>query len=260
MITALAATSIVPLAAAKPNFILLMADDIGWGDLSYNAGRAHNPGAGNESYVVALPGRPSSTRWPMVPTLSSSGSTQPVPSARPLEPRPPRGAPPPRHISTAEGCAGSAWSCPDNLPLSPRVDHRRGRQGAGYATIHIGKWHLGLFPRATKHDRPTERWPTSSPRCTASTSGTRPRRRRRRRCAIAPRCSWATSPAASRARRGTWCVTGGGDFVSTPMASPTTGRRPTSTRGVRADATALRAAPNAAADAAWPTDVQDCRR
>ena len=40
---------------ATPNFILLMSDDMGWGDVSYNnvSSRINNPGAGDISYVAA---------------------------------------------------------------------------------------------------------------------------------------------------------------------------------------------------------------
>ena len=226
MITALAATSIVPLAAAKPNFILLMADDIGWGDLSYNAGRAHNPGAGNESYVVNPARTPELDKMANGPNsllfhrfYAASAVCSPTRASALTGRTSDRDC-----ISTAEGCGQEpAWSCPDNLPLSPRTwTIAEAAKAQGYATIHIGKWHLGnFFPkRATKHDWPNERWPTSSPRVhgfdewhstEASASSSM--------CNCGCDASWATSPAGDPgATQGTGCVTGGGDFVSTPMA------------------------------------------
>ena len=51
----------MPMAAAlPPNFILLMSDDMGWGDVSYNnvSSRIFNPGAGGEQFVVNPPRTP----------------------------------------------------------------------------------------------------------------------------------------------------------------------------------------------------------
>ena len=48
------------VAGLPPNFILLMSDDTGWGDVSYNnvSSRIHNPGAGGEKFVVNPPRTP----------------------------------------------------------------------------------------------------------------------------------------------------------------------------------------------------------
>ena len=47
-------------AAAPVNFVLMMSDDTGWGDVSYNnvSSRVHQPGAGGETYVVNPPRTP----------------------------------------------------------------------------------------------------------------------------------------------------------------------------------------------------------
>ena len=56
-------TSVFAITAAAmtpPNFILLLADDIGWGDVSYNnvSSRIHQPGAGNKTFRVNPPRTP----------------------------------------------------------------------------------------------------------------------------------------------------------------------------------------------------------
>ena len=52
----------MPMSMASPNFILLMSDDTGWGDVSYNnvSSRIANPGAGGETYKVNPPRTPKS--------------------------------------------------------------------------------------------------------------------------------------------------------------------------------------------------------
>ena len=44
-------------------------------------------------------------------------------------------------ISSAEGCGQQpAWSCDDSLPLPQTFTLAQAAKGAGYATIHVGKW------------------------------------------------------------------------------------------------------------------------
>lgn len=54
--------------ATKPNFILLMSDDMGVGDVSYNnvSSRINMPGAGGEEYIVNPP------RTPNIDAMASS--------------------------------------------------------------------------------------------------------------------------------------------------------------------------------------------
>jgi len=54
-------------------------------------------------------------------------------------------------IFSAEGCGQEpAWSCADKLPLPPTVfTVAEAAKAKGYATIHVGKWHLGdFFPKS----------------------------------------------------------------------------------------------------------------
>jgi len=216
-----------PLATPKPNFILLMADDVGWGDLSYNSARAHNPGAGNESYVVNPAQTPELDEMANGPNsllfhrfYAGSAVCSPTRASALTGRTSDRDC-----ISTAEGCGQEpAWSCPDNLPLSPRTwTIAEAAKAQGYATIHVGKWHLGnFFPkRDGRHDWPNERWPTSSPRVHgfdewASTEASASSSM----CNCGCEASWATSPAGDPGAghaQGSGCVTGGGDFGPTAL-------------------------------------------
>ena len=42
------------LSRSAPNFVFVLADDMGWGDASYNndSSTQHHPGAGNRSWLV----------------------------------------------------------------------------------------------------------------------------------------------------------------------------------------------------------------
>ena len=138
--------SAVAFAPSKPNFILLMADDMGWGDVSYNnvSSRVHQPGAGGEHY------RPNPPRTPEIDKMASgehsllfhrfyagSAVCSPTRSSALTGRTSDREC-----IRGAEGCGQKpAWSCPDNLPLSPRTwTIAKAAKAQGYATIHVGKW------------------------------------------------------------------------------------------------------------------------
>ena len=142
--SALLATTLSAARALPPNFILLMSDDTGWGDVSYNnvSSRIHNPGAGGEEFVVNPP------RTPHLDAMAKSensilfhrfyaGSAVCSPTrASALT-----GRTSDRDcISGAEGCGQKpAWSCADHLPLSPRTfTIAEAAKKQGYATLHVG--------------------------------------------------------------------------------------------------------------------------
>lgn len=217
------------VAGLPPNFILLMSDDTGWGDVSYNnvSSRIHNPGAGGEKFVVNPP------RTPELDAMAKSensilfhrfyaGSAVCSPTrASALTGRTSTR----ECIDGAEGCGQApAWSCGDNLPLSPRTfTIAEAAKKKGYATVHIGKWHLGNFfpkPGVTRDNWENNKWPTSSPRthgfdewhsteASASSSMCN--------CGCDP--AWASSPGGDLSGgQGTGCITGGGNFSSKTYA------------------------------------------
>ena len=219
--------SLVVVSASKPNFVLLMADDIGWGDVSYNNvhSRVHQPGAGGEHFTPNPPRTPHLDEMAMSPHSLLfhrfyAGSAVCSPTRASVL----TGRTSDREcIDKAEGCGQTpAWTCPDNLPLSPRTwTIAKAARTQGYATIHVGKWHLGnFFPKpSTSKDWKNHKWPVSSPRihgfdewhsteASASSSMCN--------CGCEP--SWASSPAGDPgATQGIGCVTGGGNFTSEPF-------------------------------------------
>lgn len=139
------AADAVHAQSARPNFILLMSDDTGWGDVSYNnvSSRVHQPGAGGETYVVNPP------RTPELDAMSKSENSilfhrfyagsavcSPTRSSALTGRTSTREC-----IDGAEGCGQApAWSCGDSLPLSPRTfTIAEAAKKKGYATLHIGK-------------------------------------------------------------------------------------------------------------------------
>jgi len=115
-----------------------------------------------------------------------------------------------------------AWQCADNLPLPPTTfTIAEAAKAKGYATIHVGKWHLGnFFPKEnTKSTFANKKWPTSSPRVhgfdewhstEASASSSM--------CNCGCDASWPESPGGDpNATQGVGCITGGGEFTTTPL-------------------------------------------
>ena len=221
------ASSALALGAVKPNFILLLADDMGWGDVGYNnvSSRIHNPGAGGVKYDVNPPRTPNIDAMAFGENsmlfhryYSGSAVCSPTRASSLTGRTSDRDC-----IGGAEGCGQApAWKCANNLPLSPRTfTLAKAAKSKGYATMHIGKWHLGNFfpkPNYSQHDFANDKWPVSSPRvhgfdewhsteASASSSLCN--------CGCDP--AWATSPAGDAgAVQGIGCITGGGNFTTTP--------------------------------------------
>ena len=214
------------MAPMRPNFILLLADDMGWGDVSWNAENAHNPGAGGVKYDVNPPRTPNLDEMATGPNTILfhryyAGSAVCSPTrASSLTGRTSNR----ECVGGAEGCGQEpAWTCANNLPMSPRTfTIAKAAKAKGYATTHIGKWHLGNFfpkPGFSKHDFANNKWPVSSPRVAgfdewhsteASASSSLCN------CGCDP--AWTMSPAgdAPPAPQGVGCITGGGNFTTKP--------------------------------------------
>ena len=137
------------VANKPPNFVFLMADDLGYGDVSYNGGKAQTPNLHNMAFG------PHSLR------LTRYYSGGPVCS-------PTRGT-----LLTGRNhnryCVWTAnagnncgdFKCPEGMPLpTSEVTVAELLQQRGYRTAVFGKWHLGdLKPL----EGGNEKWPMSRP-------------------------------------------------------------------------------------------------
>ena len=140
----------------KTNVLFVLLDDVGWGDLGYQAtpARQNQPGAGG------VPWTPNPARTPNIDAMARSSlvlnrfySGSPVCS--PTRSSTLSGRTPDREcIWTAEGCGQQpAYTCADSLPLPPPVyTVAELAKDEGMDTLFLGKWHLGnFFPKpATK--------------------------------------------------------------------------------------------------------------
>lgn len=132
----------------RPNVVIVLSDDQGWSDVGYSGQWAHQPGAGGAW-------QPNPPQTPNLDAMARSESTltfrrfyagsavcSPTRSAVLTGRSPDREC-----IWSAEGCGQEpAWSCADKLPLPPTTfTVAEAAREAGYATIHVGKWHLGNF-------------------------------------------------------------------------------------------------------------------
>jgi arylsulfatase A-like enzyme len=131
------------IAAPRPNIILVMADDMGWGDVSYNSNTVSYPN--NTTLYPVRAGQPHEDRgWIHTPVMDSMAAN---------------GVRFDRFYSTSAVCSPTRFSC-----LTGRHPVRGGIGGAntgrldfdetalsevlsaeGYATAHMGKWHLGIL-------------------------------------------------------------------------------------------------------------------
>jgi len=163
-------------AANKPNVLVVLADDLGYGDVGYTwTDAGHAPSCG---LMPKTPNLDAMSKAPHVAVLERMYTGSPVCS--PTRASFLTGRTPDREcIYTAEGCGQQpAWECDDQLPLPPQVfTAAEAAKQAGYSTLHLGKWHLGDFwdkrgsedwplhrglPGQAKHPA-WDKWPVSNP-------------------------------------------------------------------------------------------------
>ena len=115
-----------------PNFVFLMADDMGYGDVQYNGGNASTPN------LDSLATGPNSIRL----TLYYSGGPVCSPTRGTLL----TGRNHNRYCvwTTNAGNACPDFACPEGMPLpSSEVTVGEILREHGYRTAAFGKWHLG---------------------------------------------------------------------------------------------------------------------
>jgi len=172
LFSALAAASLTAAAAAPPpNVLIVLADDQGFGDVGFNAvpARQHIPGAAGTRWTPNPPRTPHLDAWAadrasLVLTRAYSGSPVCSPTRSSLL----TGRSPDREcVFNAEGCGQQpAWECVDPMPFPASVPTvARSLQAAGYATMHLGKFHLGdFFPKANPDPSYAyKKWPVMHP-------------------------------------------------------------------------------------------------
>ncbi len=118
-----------PAAEVRPNIIVILADDFGWGDLGCYGGKLPTP----RLDAMALEGTRFTQFYVAAPICSPSRAgliTGQFPARWRIT----------SFLQTRKGnrACEQADFLTTNAPSLPRV-----LQAAGYATAHIGKWHLG---------------------------------------------------------------------------------------------------------------------
>jgi len=156
VITILLTLSIVfatlPLALSDlPSIVMVLMDDVGWGDVGYNAKKElqYQPGAGGENWV------PNPPRTPNLDAMSQGNNTlvflraySGSPVCSPTRSSILSGRTPNREcITGAEGCGQlPAWKCADNLPYPPSTfTVAEAAKTAGLSTFFAGKWHVRMI-------------------------------------------------------------------------------------------------------------------
>lgn len=119
----------------RPNFVFVLADDLGWGDLScYGNTRFKTPHLDRLAKEGIL-----FTHYYQNGSVCSPTRCSLLTSRYPAEMR--------IHGHLASPQQNAARGMPDFLdPQAPTL--ARLLRGAGYTTIHVGKWHLGRPPQA----------------------------------------------------------------------------------------------------------------
>eukprot|EP01061_Rhynchopus_euleeides_P019798 TRINITY_DN32486_c0_g1_i1.p1 TRINITY_DN32486_c0_g1~~TRINITY_DN32486_c0_g1_i1.p1 ORF type:complete len:690 (+),score=197.09 TRINITY_DN32486_c0_g1_i1:43-2112(+) len=163
----LAQVAAVAAVPATPNFLFVLADDMGWGDVGFNK-EYHQPGAGGVNWTVNAPHTPNLDAAVAKPgTIMMSRMYAGSAVCSPTRSSVLSGRSPRREcIDGAEGCGQDpAWSCYDKMPFpSDTFTAAEAAKENGYATFFAGKWHLGDF--WIKGEDPTyamKKWPSSNP-------------------------------------------------------------------------------------------------
>eukprot|EP00041_Stephanoeca_diplocostata_P018626 m.391134 g.391134 ORF g.391134 m.391134 type:complete len:709 (+) comp21070_c0_seq4:212-2338(+) len=200
----------------KPNFVFVLADDQGWGDVGYNKFKYSHP-AYQYDWTYNPPRTPnldamaaSDSSILFYRFYAGSGVCSPTRSAILTGRTPDREC-----ITGAEGCGTApAWMCDDPLPLpEPTPTVAEAAKKANYSTIHIGKWHLGdfFFKDSKKPNFAYNKWPVSNPGMHGfdewhSTEASAPSSTTNCGC---EKQWWETSPG---------CITGGGQWENKAYA------------------------------------------
>jgi arylsulfatase A-like enzyme len=118
ILTSLLLSTATALANERPNIVLMMADDLGWGDPSYNGGWINTPTLD----AMAASGL-RFDRFYAASAVCSPTRGSCLTGRHPLR------------LGISNANSGRLGT--DETPLSEVLDR------VGYATGHFGKWHLG---------------------------------------------------------------------------------------------------------------------
>ena len=152
------ASAPAPTAERPPNIVLIVADDLGWNDLSFNGGgvakgtvrtphidsiaaQGVNFSQGYAANATCAPSRAAllsgrySTRFGFEFTPTPTGM---MPMMRIIREASGRGGPPTIHNEQAAGLPYEDMGMPSSEITLAELLHDR-----GYHSVHIGKWHLG---------------------------------------------------------------------------------------------------------------------
>jgi len=145
------ASSAISVTDATPNIIFAMADDLGWGDVEYNGGRASTPNlnkmACSDNSILLQ------RHYSGSPVCSPTRGT--VLTGRNHNRYCVWGA------NGAKGESNTDFKSPQQMPLPlSEITVAKVLQKAGYSTALFGKWHLGDFKPLRGGN---SKWPVSHP-------------------------------------------------------------------------------------------------